>query len=242
LARFLARLALTNSVQTALNRIGELAGDTADDILNNHPSLKNKLGGSIDQLKDMGDQFGPEAKKIVDETRKQVKDILKRGVGVGTADQLRKLVQDKTQEVQKLADQAWQKGLEQAKPYLDGPKVRELVMQNKETLMQGNLTELWEKVRTAAKSGDTGDLEKFIKETGDKGKNKLGGLGGGLDQYFNLIPGGSEIIPKFQQLKEVTEKHGEEAETLVKEAFNEILDVLCRKVEEAQKLVEKATK
>jgi hypothetical protein len=69
----------------------------------------------------------------------------------------RPLIQDKTQEVRKLADQAWQKGLEQAKPYLDySPKVQELVMQNKETLMQGNLTELWEKVRIAAKSGNTG--------------------------------------------------------------------------------------
>jgi thiamine pyrophosphokinase len=61
-------------------------------------------------------------------------------------------------------------------------------MQNKETLMQGNLTGLREKVWIAAKSKDTGDLEKFIKETADKGKGKLGGFGGGLDQYFNLIP------------------------------------------------------
>ena len=38
-----------------------------------------------------------------------------------------------------------------------------------------------------------------------------------------MIPGGSEIIPKFQQPKEVTEKHGEEAERLFKEAFKEIL-------------------
>ena len=104
-------------------------------------------------------------------------------------------------------------------------------MQNKETLMQGNLTELWEKVRISAKSGNTGDLEKFIKETADRGKGKLGGFGGGLDQYFNSIPGGSEIIPKFRWLKEVTEKHGEEAERLVKEAFKEILDMLRRKVE-----------
>jgi hypothetical protein len=37
-----------------------------------------------------------------------------------------------------------------------------------------------------------------------------------------LIPGGSEIIPKFRQLKEATEKHGEGAERLVKEAFKEI--------------------
>jgi hypothetical protein len=112
-----------------LKRIGDLASDSVDDILNSHPILKNKLGGSIDQLKYMDDQFGPEAKKIVDETWKRVQDILKGGVGVGTADQLRRLIQDKTQEVRRLADQAWQKGLEQTKPYLGySPKAWELVV------------------------------------------------------------------------------------------------------------------
>ena len=42
-------------------------------------------------------------------------DILKGGVGAVTVDQLRRLIQDKTQEERKLADPAWQKGLEQAK-------------------------------------------------------------------------------------------------------------------------------
>jgi ElaB/YqjD/DUF883 family membrane-anchored ribosome-binding protein len=107
LARFLA---LTSSIQTTLKRISELSGDITDDTLNNHPIFKDKLDGNIDQLKDMGDQFGPEAKKIVDETWKQVQDIPKGGVGVGTADQLRRLIQDKTREVRNLADQAWQKG------------------------------------------------------------------------------------------------------------------------------------
>jgi hypothetical protein len=97
-------------------------------------------------------------------------------------------------------------------------------------------------VRVAAKSGDTSDLEDFIKETADRGKGELGGFGGGLGQYFNLIPGGSEIILKFQQLKGVTEKHWEEAERLAKEAFKEIQEVLRWKVEEAQKWAEKATK
>jgi hypothetical protein len=90
----------------SVEEISELSGDTADDILNSHLILKNKLSSNINQLKDIGDQFSPEAKKIVDKTWKQVQDILKGGVGVGTADQLRRLVQDKTQEVRKLADQA----------------------------------------------------------------------------------------------------------------------------------------
>lgn len=83
MAHFLARLALTNSIQSASKRTSELSGDTADDILNNHPILKNKLGGSIDQLKDVGDQFGPEAKKIVDETWKQVRTSSREVLALG---------------------------------------------------------------------------------------------------------------------------------------------------------------
>jgi gas vesicle protein len=234
---------LTHFLQEAMMKIGNLAGDAAEDIMNNHPELKNKVGGSLDQLKGMGDQYGPEAKKKVDETWKQVQDIIKGGIGIGTADQLRKLIQDKIQEVRKMGDQAWQKGLEQAKPYLDkSPKVKELIEQNKDKLMQGNLGELWEKVQAAAKSGDMCDIEKFVKETVEKGKSKAGGMGGGLEQYFNMIPGGSEIMPKFQQLQEIAEKHGDEAQKLAKDAFKEIQDVLSKKVDEAQKLADKASK
>ena len=45
-------------------------------------------------------------------------------------------------------------------------------MQNKETLMQGNLTELREKVRIAAKSKDTGDLEKVYQGDGGQGQGQ----------------------------------------------------------------------
>jgi gas vesicle protein len=229
-------------VQTAVKRIGELGLDAAGDILDNHPELKNKLGISIDQLKSMGDQYGPEAKKKVEETWQQVQDILKGGIGLGTADQLRRLIQDKIQEVQKMGDQVWQKGVEQVKPYLNkNPKVKELVEQNKDKLMQGSLTELWEKVRTAAMSGDTRDLENFVRQTVEKGKSTAGGSAAGLQQYLNLIPGASEIMPKFEQLQEIAEKHGDEVQKLVKETFKEIQEVLNRKLEEAQKLAEKGT-
>lgn len=39
-------------------RIGQLAGDAFDDILDNHPQLKEKLGGQYHQLKQMGEQYG----------------------------------------------------------------------------------------------------------------------------------------------------------------------------------------
>lgn len=230
-------------MQTAVKRIGELADDAAEDILNNHPELQNKLGISIDQLTSTGDQYGPEAKKKVEETWQQVQEIIKGGIGLGTADQLRRLIQDKIQEVQKMGEQVWQKGIEQVKPYLDkSPQVKELVEQNKDKLMQGNLTELWEKVRMAAMSGDTRDLEKFVTQTVEEGKSKVGGSGAGLQQHLNLIPGASEIMPKFEQLQEIAEKEGDEVQKLVKETFKEIQEVLARKVEEAQKLAEKVTK
>jgi gas vesicle protein len=221
-------------------KIGDLAGDAAEDIMKNHPDLKNKVGDSLDQLKCMGDQYGPEAKKKVDETWKQVQDIIEGGIDLGTADQLRRLIQDKTQELRKMGDQAWQKGMEQAKPYLDKiPKVKELLEQNKDKLMQGDLGELWEKVQAAVKSGDTSDIEKFVKETLEKGESKAGW---GFEQYLNMIPGGIEIMPKFQQLQVIAEKRGDEAQKLVKDGFKEIQEVLSRKVEEGQKLADKAGK
>lgn len=39
-----------------MSKILGLAGDAAEDIMNNHPKLKQQLGGNIDQLKQMGDQ------------------------------------------------------------------------------------------------------------------------------------------------------------------------------------------
>ena len=53
-------------LQKHLKRIGELAGDSAQEIIDNHPTLKKQVGGNLDQLKQLGDNYGPEAKKQVD--------------------------------------------------------------------------------------------------------------------------------------------------------------------------------
>jgi len=93
-----------------LQRLAGLAGDAAQDIIKNHPQLKEKLGGSFDNLKQLGDQLGPEAKKQVDETWKQVSDILKEGFSFSSGEKIYQLVQDKQQQIRKLGDQAWHKG------------------------------------------------------------------------------------------------------------------------------------
>ncbi|EXJ79090.1 hypothetical protein A1O3_08591 [Capronia epimyces CBS 606.96] len=226
-------------LQKCFGRIASLASDAADDILDNHPELKDKVGGNLQQLKQMGEHYGPEAKQKVDETWQQVRDILKGGVSVETATKLQSLVQEKTQELKQYGDQAWQKGIEQAKPLLDKqPQLKELLESNKEKLLQGDLGQLWQKVQEASKSGKTDDLQSFVKEQANKVSG--GSASGGIEQFLHMIPGGKELGPKLQQLQELSQKHGQEAEKLVKSAIEDVQKVLSQKVEEGQKLKEKA--
>ena len=229
-------------LQDAAKKIKDLAGDVGSDLMENSPQLKEKFGGKLDELKKMGDSYGPEAKKQVDETWSQVQDVVKGGLGVGSFDKIRKLIEDKIQKVQQLGDQAWDKGMEQAKPYLDkSPQVKEFVEKNKDKLKNANLNELWQKVKDAAQSGDTSDLEKFAKEKASDAQQSLGG-GQGMEQYLKQIPGGEDFSNKLRQLYELGEKHGDKAENLIKEAFEEVKGVLEKKVDEGKKLADDAKK
>lgn len=225
-------------LQKAMSRIASLAGDAADDILNNHPELKEKVGGSLSQFKEMGKQYGPEAQKKVDETYQQVQDIIKGGIGIGTVDKIRKLIQDRSEDLKKFGDQAWQKGMEQAKPFLDKqPELKKMVEENKDKLLKGDLGQLWQQLQRAAKSGNTDDLKEFVKEQVSKAGGKADG---GLNSLLNMIPGGGEIMPKLQQLQELSQKHGKEAERLMMEAGADIKKILEEKTAEGQKIAEKA--
>ncbi|KAB5585010.1 hypothetical protein GE09DRAFT_11414 [Coniochaeta sp. 2T2.1] len=228
-------------------QLGGLAGDAFQDILDNHPQIKEKVGPGVDQLKQMGDQYGPEAKKVVDETWRQVKDIAAGGFTLQTANKIRQLVEEKTEQVKKLGDQAWQKGLEQAKPYLDkNPELKKLVEENADLLKEGNATELFKRVQDAAQSGKLGDLEEYVNKAVDKAKSKgqqaAGSFGGQYEQFFNMIPEGSEIMPKLQQLSQVFKEHSKEGEQLLKETAEDLKKLLEEKTKKAQKLAESAKK
>lgn len=99
-------------LQKHLKRIGDLAGDAAGDIINNHPALKEKVGGNLDQLKQMGEKYGPEAKKQVDETWDQIRDVLKSGMSTSTIPKIQSLVQEKVQKMQELGGKVWDQGME----------------------------------------------------------------------------------------------------------------------------------
>ncbi|KAI1364164.1 hypothetical protein F5Y08DRAFT_219932 [Xylaria arbuscula] len=222
-------------------KFGKLAGGALTDILDNHPQAKEKFGGSIDQLKQMGENYGPEAKKQVDQTWNEVSEILGGGLSASNLDRARRLVQDKIEQVKKLGDEAWKKGLEEAKPYLEkNPKVKELIEKNADALKQGNAKELFDQAKKAVESGNTGALEDYVNKAKSKGEQAASSFG--LEQYFKMIPNGSEILEKVNQLREVAEKHRDEGEKLLKETMDELKQVLEKKSEKAKDIADKAKK
>ncbi|KAK8076688.1 Fungal specific transcription factor domain-containing protein [Apiospora phragmitis] len=228
-------------------KLANLAGNSVNDLMDNHPKLKEQLGGNIDQLKQLGEQYGPEAKKQVDETWKQLSDIFKGGFSAASVDKARKLIQEKTEQVKKLGDEGWKKGLEQAKPYLDKyPQAKKLLEENEDALKQGNTTELFKTLSSSLEKKDLGGFEDYVKKTVDQAKSKgqqAGqSFGLNLDSYFNMIPQGGEILPKLKQMKEVAEKHQDEGEKLLKETMDEIKQVLEKKSQRAQEIIDKAKK
>ncbi|KAI1194867.1 hypothetical protein F5X97DRAFT_309717 [Nemania serpens] len=219
-------------------KFGDLTGNALGDILDNHPQAKKKFGGSIDKLKEMGENYGPEAKKQVEQTWKQAKEILAGGVSASNLDKVRRLVEDKIEQVKKLGDEAWDKALEGAKPYLEkNPKVKELIEKNADALKQGNAKEIFGEAKKAVESGDTGALEDYINKAKSKGEQAASSLG--IDQYFDMIPSGSEILKKVNQLREVAEKHKDEGEKLLEETTEELKKLLETKLEKAKKIAEK---
>lgn len=224
-------------LQKALSQLADLAGDSASEILDNHPELKEKVGGNLDQLKGMANSYGPEAKKELDATYGQIKDVIAGGVGVETIEKVRKIVQEKVEKVKKLGDEAWKKGMEQAKPYLDkNPKIKEQIEKNADALKAGNVGELYEKL----KEGNADSIQSYIKEATEKAAKGGAGMGKDIEKYVKMIPGGDKIFPKLMQLQEVAKKHGDEAEKILKETYDEIAEVLQKRTKQAEKLAGKA--
>ncbi|KAH8178315.1 Apolipoprotein/apolipophorin [Sarocladium implicatum] len=230
-------------------RVAELSGDAISDIVDNHPKLKEKLGGNVEKLKQMGEQYGPEAKKQVDETWQQVKDIVAGGITATNLNKARELIEDKVQKISKLGDEAWKKAYEEAKPLLEkNPKVKELVENNTDALKQGNVKELFEKVKSSIDSGKVDDLKKYVDDTVSKAKDKASSATGGsspfgdFEKYTKMIPQFDEIVPKLKQLSEVADKHREEGEKLLKETVEELKKVLEDKSQKGKEIAEKASK
>ncbi|KAM7188575.1 hypothetical protein V8F33_010540 [Rhypophila sp. PSN 637] len=236
-------------------QLARMAGKSVDQILDNHPELKEQFGGSVEQLKQMGEQYGPEAKKMVDDTWNQLGAVMAGGFSAANVNKIRKLIEEKSQQLRKFGDQAWDKGMEQAKPYFDkNPKLKELIMDNQKALKDGNVATLFNRVKSAAESGDLGSLQEYVKSTVDKAKKSAsssssmtGSMIGGGGAFASLAQfmGGQQansLKEHISVLSKVIEEHASEGEDLLKETRDELKKLLEDKAKKAQKIVEKAEK
>lgn len=229
-----------NKLVSALNdfqhRLLSLAGGSFNEILDNHPQLREKIGKPAQDLQRMGEQMGPEVKKQVDETWDQLRDIFKGGLGAVSIYKAKNLIQDKTDQIRNSGTDAFQKALDQAKPMLEkNPKLKQLVDQNSDLLKQGNVSDIFSKISDAVKSGSSGDLEQYIKDF-----TKSSGLMQNFESYAKMIPGGDQILPKLSQIRQVAENHREEGESLLKETVSEIRKIVENKASKAQSILDKA--
>ncbi len=173
------------------------------DLLKSNPELKKQY----ESLQSAAAAYGPEAKKQIDDVSSQVKEILAGGLSFSSITKLQTLIKDKSEMIAKLGDQAWEKGLKEAQPYLEkSPQIKEYLEKNKDALKNGqvNVMELFQKVS----SGNIDQLKEYGDSILEKGKE--GAKSMGLEKYLGMLPNGSEIMEKAQALQNVADKHGKE--------------------------------
>lgn len=124
--------------------------------------------------------------------------------------------------------------MDQAKPYLDkNLQIKEMIEKNQDALKLGNISELYEKL----KEGNADQIQDYIKQATEKAKNS--GMGKNMEQYMKMIPGGDKIVPALTKLEEVAKKRGDEAQKILQETYDEIVEILQEKTNDAEKLAGK---
>jgi hypothetical protein len=199
----------------------------------------------------MGAQYGPEAKKLVDETWGQVNDVMASGFSAESAEKVRKIVQERTEQIRRIGDELWEKGLEQAQPYLDkNPRLKELITGNRDLLKQGNVAALFKQLKSLSEGGDAGKVEDYVKQAVDKAKSAgtkaTGGNSGlgALGQFLGTASGdaGRKLQDNIGLLTEVVDKHASEGKELLEETKEDLRKLLAEKAKKAQSIVDRAKK
>lgn len=156
-------------IENATNQISNLTAESTNDIFGQHPDIKAKVGGKLDQLKNMAENFGPEARRELEDVYQKIKSVLSAGLNSNTVEKIRKLIQDKIQTVEKFGDVAWERGMEEARPCFDkNPKIKVILEENKDSLKHGDLAVLWDKVKSAASSGTTEPVQTYLRDVQER--------------------------------------------------------------------------
>ncbi len=140
--------------------VRSLANDIGNDVIEQHPELKEQVGGSLEQLKGLADKAGPEAKKKLDDVYDQIHSITEKGLTPASVASAGYIIKDALQSLQSSAESEWEKAIEAAKPMLDKyPKAKKLLEENADSLKKGDVKELFNQF-TSGKSAQ--DIEAYV--------------------------------------------------------------------------------
>ncbi|RPA72472.1 hypothetical protein BJ508DRAFT_419440 [Ascobolus immersus RN42] len=257
---------VTEILTRRAKELKDITVDAGEQILDDYPQVKEKLGSSFAEVQRWGDQYGPEAKKQAKEVYGEVQKILEGGVSVDSVNRARKLIQDKSEEVKKLgskaANESWKKGEEKAQDILKQyPEVKKVLDQYKDKITGGSLSVAAIPTLFKTVTGLKGDgkdaaekVKSYIEETIEKGQKKGSNYFDSdlvsdtfqmAEKYIRAFPGGEKFLeetPDLKKLATIAQKKGPEAEKLARETWDEMRKVLEKKYQEAEKVAEDAKK
>ncbi|GAA6061570.1 hypothetical protein JCM10212_001102 [Sporobolomyces blumeae] len=264
---------ILRALQTAAGKVQDLVGEEASKgwslLGDKYPELKNALGGEGEELKKLTDKHGPEARQIATDFYSQASALVtKGGFNAETYESVKKLLEQKKEEVakfsQKAGRDAWESSSKVASPYLDKmPDVKQLVDENlskvsgyvgedRVKIVRDVYSELAnigksdksveEKTKLAKKLVEEklGTTSQFASLAQDKAQDLAGSAKKWLDGYVPGLSGLTKVLDEtdLKALKELASKRGEDAEKIMNSTYDEIKQILQKKSEEAKKLSE----
>ena len=162
---------IVNAIQEGVSQIqklsSQLSAGAIAPLLASHPQLKSALHDTFSQMTSFGDKYGPEARKITEDTVNQVKKLTDQGINGETIAKASALAKQKLQEIQdlgaKAGKEAYAKAAEGARPYLDkAPDVKKYLEESVESLKEyvGDdgvklINETYSDLEAAGKKGDS---------------------------------------------------------------------------------------
>lgn len=230
------------------------SSDLFGPLLDKHPEIKEKLGGTYDQVKKLASQSGPQVQQITKETVAKLSDTFKSGFDDKSVEKAKQILQESVERLQKAtgevgdeAKRAWQKSTEQAQPYLDKlPEIKELLESKASVLMSGEgAMQIWKRVKEIGEQkgidkDKVKDLKNFINEKANDAGQRSGDVWDKIMDFSQNMPGAEKFQPQMEGIVAVVREDSQEAKELAKETFADIMHVLEEKAEKAKGLKEKA--
>merc|ERR1711939_58280 len=252
------------AVQEAVSKMQKLASQTADStlkpLMDKNPQLKSAINDSLGELQHFGDRYGPEARKIADDTINQLKQLSDKGLNAESLTKASSLVQEKLQQIKdlgaKASSEAYQKAAESARPYLEkAPEVKKYLEGQLDGLKEyvgGDgiklINSTYEELESAGKKGDTkqlmkiaqekvAELQKLAKEQGGKLANKATEKAGSFPGADKLLASaGIPGLADLGQLRKLAAEKGGDFEKLLNETAEELKQLLEKKGKQAKEL------